>query len=167
MCGRARRFVTLVYLLVGLLLLLGLAGSVLPFLPGVPLILAGALIYAVATDFSPVGLVKLLILAGLAIVAYAVDYAAAALGAKKLGASTWGIVGALLGAVVGIFFGPAGLVLGPLVGAVAGELLRGREFSQSLQGGLGAVLGTLAGAVVKLGLAVVMVALFLFWVWPR
>jgi uncharacterized protein YqgC (DUF456 family) len=159
--------VTFVYLLVGLLLLLGLAGSVLPFLPGPPLIIAAALIYALATDFHPVGLLELLILAGLALVAYGVDYLASAVGAKKLGASAWGVVGAILGAVVGAFFGPAGLLLGPLVGAVAGELLRGRDFSESLRGGLGAVIGALGGAVVKLGLAVVMVALFLFWAWPR
>ena len=109
---------TMVYALVTLLLLGGLVGSVLPLIPGTPLILAGAVIYAVATDFDPVGPWHLLILVGIAAVAYSLDYLAGAAGVKKLGGSRWAMLGAILGAIVGVFFGVLGLMLGPIVGSV-------------------------------------------------
>jgi len=112
------------YILVAALLIAGLAGSLLPLLPGTPLILAAALLHGLVTDFSPIGAGRLLMLAALAALAYVLDYVAGAVGAKKFGGSAWAVVGALVGAVVGLFFGPPGLLIGPVVGAVAGELLR-------------------------------------------
>ncbi len=156
---------TAVYILVGLLILAGLLGSFLPVIPGTPLIVVGALVYAFFTDFETVGFGKLLLLVGISILAYALDYTAGALGAKKFGGSWWGAVGALLGAVAGIFFGPLGLVLGPILGAALGELARSRRLGTSIRSAFGTVLGMLLGTVAKLSLAVVMVSLFLWWIW--
>jgi uncharacterized protein YqgC (DUF456 family) len=156
---------TLVYILVGLLLLLGLLGSVLPFLPGTLLILVGAFVYAWATDFVTLGASRLLILTALTVTAYAVDYVAGAIGVRRIGGSRWAMLGAALGALVGVFFGPLGLILGPIIGAVAAELVQSQEIEASLRSGFGSALGMIAGAVARFSLAVVMVGLFLWWVW--
>ncbi len=155
----------MVYTLVALLLLGGLLGSLLPLIPGTPLILAGTVIYAVATDFDPVGPWHLLILVGIAAVAYSLDYLAGAAGVKKLGGSRWAMLGAVFGAIIGVFFGALGLILGPIVGAVLMELMISKEIRTSLRSGVGTVLGMLLGLVVKFSLAVVMVCLFLWWAW--
>ena len=154
-----------IYVLVGLLMVGGVAGSFLPVIPGTPLIFVGALIYAFATDFDPVGLGQLLALAGISILAYVLDYTAGALGAKKFGGSWWGAAGALVGALAGFFFGPLGLMLGPIAGAWLGELLRSRHFHTSIRSAFGTVVGMLLGTMAKLSLALVMVGLFLWWVW--
>jgi uncharacterized protein YqgC (DUF456 family) len=155
----------LVYAVVAALLVAGLLGAVLPFLPGAPLILAGALLYAIVTDFTPVGWGRLAILGALTVASFVLDCAASALGARRFGGSRWAVGGAVAGALVGVVFGPPGLLLGPVVGAVAGELLRGRELRESVRTGIGAAVGVLAGAIAKLGLALAMVALFLWWLW--
>src|SRR5262245_45475558 len=144
---------------------LALAGSVRPFLPGPPLIFAGALLYAFATGWSPIGAGRLIALVALAALAFALSHVASALGAKRFGGSRWSVVGALAGAMVGLFFGPLGLLLGPLVGAVGGELLRTGNLPASARSGAGALVGMAAGIAANLGVAVVMVGLFLWWVW--
>jgi uncharacterized protein len=150
---------------VGLLMAAGLAGSILPFLPGPPLIVAGALVYAFATNWTPIGIGRLIILGVLAVLAYVLSHVAGALGAKRFGGSWWAVVGALVGAVVGVFFGPLGLLFGPVIGAIAGEFLRSGNLEGSMRSGIGALVGLAAGIVANLGLAIVMVALFLWWVW--
>ena len=155
----------MVNVFVALLLMGGLLGSVLPFIPGTPLILAGAIIYAVATDFNPVGPYHLLILVGIAVAAYSLDYLAGAAGVKKLGGSRWAMLGAVLGAIVGVFLGIPGLILGPIVGSVLMELMISREIRTSLRSGFGTVVGMFLGLVAKISLAVVMVCLFSWWVW--
>jgi len=143
----------------------GLAGSVLPFLPGPPLIFAGALVYAFATNWMPIGIGRLAILGVLAVLAYALGHAASALGAKRFGGSRWAVVGALVGAVIGIFFGPIGLLFGPVIGAVAGEFLKSGDLEVSTRSGVGALVGMAVGVAANLSLAIVMVGLFLWWVW--
>jgi uncharacterized protein YqgC (DUF456 family) len=150
---------------VGLLMAAGLAGSILPFLPGPPLIVAGALVYAFATNWTPIGIGRLIILGVLAVLAYVLSHEAGALGAKRFGGSWWAVVGALVGAVVGVFFGPLGLLFGPVIGAIAGEFLRSGNLEGSTRSGIGALVGLAAGIVANFGLAIVMVALFLWWVW--
>ena len=154
-----------VYVTVGVLLIAGLVGSFLPLLPGTPLIVLGALLYAFMTDFQTIGVGRLLILVGFSLLAYALDYTAGALGVKKFGGSSWAVVGAVLGAVVGVFFGPIGLVLGPILGSVLGELLRSRKLKDSLRSAFGTGVGMLLGVVAKLSLALVMVGLVLWWIW--
>jgi len=153
------------YVLVAVLLIAGLAGSLLPFLPGTPLILGAALVHALATDFNPIGAGRLLVLAGLTAFAFALDYIAGAVGAKKFGGSVWAVVGALVGAVVGLFFGPPGLLIGPVVGAVAGELLKSGEFEHSLKAGFGALVGMAVALLARFALAFTMVGLVLWWLW--
>ncbi len=154
-----------VYALVALLIIVGLIGSVVPALPGVVLILAGAAVHAVATDFDPIGPGRLIILALLMAVAYALDYAAGALGVKRFGGSGWAVTGAVVGALVGLFFGLPGLLLGPLLGSLAAEYAYTRQLSTSARAAFGTVVGLLVGAVAKVGLALAMIALFLFWIW--
>jgi len=154
-----------VYALVALLLIVGLIGSVVPALPGVVLILAGAVVHAVATDFDPIGPGRLAILGLLMVVAYALDYAAGALGVKRFGGSGWAVTGAVVGALVGLFFGLPGLLLGPLLGSLAAEYVYTRQLSTSARAAFGTVVGLLVGAVAKIGLALAMIALFLFWIW--
>jgi len=156
---------TLVNVVVALLMLAGLAGAVVPVLPGTPLVLAGALLHAIATDFTPVGPGRLAILAALAVVGAGLGNLATAVGVRRAGGSRWALVGALVGAVLGLFAAPLGLVLGPLGGAIAGEILRTRRLRGSVRAGLGALLGLLAGAVAHVAVAFVMVALFAWWAW--
>ena len=153
------------YVLVGVLLIVGVAGSVLPFVPGTPLILAAALLHALVTDFSPIGAGRLLLLAGLAAFAYVLEYVAGAVGVKKFGGSAWAIVGAVVGAVVGLFFGPPGLLIGPVVGAVAGELIKSGEVEHSLKAGFGALIGIAVAILGRFALAFTMVGLVLWWIW--
>ena len=152
------------WLVVGALLMLGLIGTVAPFLPGTPLIVLGALVYAYATDWMPVGLGRLAILATLSVLGYVLHYLASALGARGGGGSAWAFVGALAGGIVGLFFGFPGLVLGPPLGAIAGEVLKSGDLRMSIRTGLGAFLGMIAGAVANLAIGVTMIALFLWWV---
>jgi hypothetical protein len=153
------------YILVAALLIVGLAGSVLPLLPGTPLIVAAALLHALVTDFSPIGPGRLLLLAGLAALAYILEYVASAVGVKKFGGSVWAIVGAVVGAVVGLFFGPPGLLIGPVIGAVAGELIKSGEVEHSLKAGFGALVGIAVAILSRVALAVTMVGLIVWWLW--
>ena len=143
-----------------LLVIIGMAGTLLPVLPGVPFVFGGLLLAAWADGFQRVGSVTLVILGFLTALAVAADFLASAFGAKKMGASPRAVLGATIGAVVGIFFGLPGLVLGPFVGAVAGELSANRELLHAGKAGLGTWLGLLLGSVVKLTLAFLMLGVF-------
>lgn len=138
-------------------LLLGLAGVVLPVLPGSLLLFGGALLVAWAGGFALVGWPTLTAVGLLAAVIWAVDWVAAALGAKATGASRWAVAGASLGLLVGLFLGPAGIILGPAVGAVAMEYWQDPDFEKALKAGLGTFVGFLLGSVVKVALAFVLV----------
>jgi uncharacterized protein YqgC (DUF456 family) len=152
------------WFVVGALLLLGLLGAILPFLPGTPLIVLGALVHALATGFTPIGVGRLSILAALAALGYVLHYLASALGARRAGGSAWAAMGALAGGVVGLVFGLPGLLLGPPLGAIAGQLLKSRTVSASIRTGIAAFIGLVVGAVANFAIAVVMIALVLWWV---
>jgi uncharacterized protein YqgC (DUF456 family) len=156
---------TWVEIVVALLMLAGLIGSALPIVPGTPLILAGALVYAFATDFTPVGVGRLVVLTLLAVAAMALAHLASALGVRGAGGSRWAMVGALVGAVLGLAVPPMGLLVGPLLGAIVAELIRTHRLAGSVRAGVGAVVGVLAGIVAHVALAFTMVALFAWWVW--
>ncbi|MFT4197826.1 MAG: DUF456 family protein [Pseudoxanthomonas sp.] len=151
----------LYYALAGLLIVAGLAGVVLPALPGLPLTFCGMLLAAWADRFAHIGWPTLLALALLTALSIVADFAASALGAKRVGASGLAVAGSLAGTVVGLLFVPWGIVLGPLLGAVAGELVHARRLGQAAKVGLGTGLGLLVGVALKVGLAVAMLALFL------
>jgi uncharacterized protein YqgC (DUF456 family) len=142
------------------LVLVGIAGAVLPALPGVPLVFVGLLLGAWIDGFHKVGWVTMTILGLLTLVSFAVDLLASGLGAKKSGASKLAVAGSAVGTLVGLFFGIPGLILGPFVGAVAGELAARRGSSQAMRAGLGTWLGLLVGMAGRLALIFAMVGIF-------
>ena len=153
------------YGIVLLIMFIGVMGNLIPGIPGTPLILAGAVghqLYFVVPGWWWVAA-----LAALGLLALGLDYLATLLGAKKLGATWRGMVGAVLGVVVGVFvFPPIGLIVGPFVGAMGFEWAFGREARESAKAGVGAVLGLALGVVGKLICSVVMFALFAYAAWP-
>ena len=151
----------ILYVLAGLLIVLGLLGTVLPALPGVPLIFAGMLLAAWAGGFQKIGIATVVVLAVLTALALLADLAAGALGTRTAGASRWAFLGAALGALVGIFFGLPGLLLGPFAGAVGAELIATGNLRRSGAAGAGAALGLVLGALAKIALAFTMLGLFL------
>jgi uncharacterized protein YqgC (DUF456 family) len=150
-----------------LLMGLGLAGSVLPGIPGPPLILAAAVLHRLY--FGPAGVSNLVLglLIGLTALSVLLDYASSLLGARRLGATWRGVLGAALGAMVGLAFGPLGVLLGPFVGATLLEALSGRSWREASRAGLGATLGFLAGTAGKVACSLAMIGLFLLSVLTR
>jgi uncharacterized protein YqgC (DUF456 family) len=162
---------TILYIIAAILVLVGLAGIILPALPGIPLIFAGMLLAAWTDGFDKVGPGLLVALGVLTLLSVAVDFWAAAVGAKRVGASRLAIVGAVVGTFAGLFFGPLGLFVGPFAGAVVGELLHGRRLDAGGMGlatkvGFGTWLGIVFGIALKLMLAFAMLGLFA-WGWWR
>src|SRR3954453_11999802 len=119
----------LYFILSGALIIAGIAGTVVPILPGVPLVFAGMLLAAWADHFQHIGAFTLAILGVLCALALVIDFAAGLLGAKRVGASGRALWGASFGTLIGLFFGLPGLLLGPFLGAALGELSAGRELA--------------------------------------
>lgn len=153
---------TLYYAVAVILVMVGIAGVILPALPGLPLVFAGMLLAAWAGGFQQIGWVTLVVLGLLTLLSLAVDFFATVVGAKRVGASKKALLGAVVGTVAGLFFGIIGLFVGPFVGALLGELWHSREIGQATKVGLGTWLGILLGTVLKLGLAFAMLGLFAF-----
>lgn len=144
------------------LIVAGLAGVVLPVLPGLPLAFAGMLLTAWADGFERVGGWSLAVLAFLTLLSLAADILAGAVGAKRAGAGTMAIAGAAVGTVVGLLFGLPGLLLGPFVGAMAGELWHTRHLPRATRVGVATWLGLLLGTVLKVAIAFAMLGVFIF-----
>lgn len=142
------------------LIVLGLAGTVLPALPGTAFVLAGIVLGAWIDDFTRVGPVTVGIVAVLAVVAWVLDYVAGLLGAQKAGASRQALVGAVVGTVAGLFMGLVGVLFMPLVGAAVGEYLARRDERRAVHVGVATWLGLMAGLIAKVVIAFVMVGLF-------
>lgn len=143
-----------------LLMGLGVVGSILPGLPSTPLVFIGALGHKLY--FGPAGPDWWVVVAiGIFMVtSLAVDYVASVYGAKKLGATWRGAVGAIAGGLIGLFFSIPGILLGPFIGATAFEMAGGRAWKEASKAGVGATLGLLAGAIGKLACCVAMIFLF-------
>jgi hypothetical protein len=148
------------WLLALLLVVVGIAGSVLPALPGVTLVFLGLLLAAWIGDFQQVGPFPLVVLGLLTLMSFVIDLAATALGAKRVGATKLAVVGAALGTVAGLFLGLPGLILGPFVGAVAGELMSHGQVQQATRAGIATWVGLLFGTLAKLALVFTMLGLF-------
>ena len=142
------------------LVAIGVAGIVFPALPGHIFIFAGLLLAAWANDFTRVGPWPLLVIGVIGAASYFVDLVAAALGARQVGASKRAVAGAALGTLLGIPLGLPGVVFGPLVGAVLGELSVNRQFGRAAGVGMAAWIGFLIGTAVKVGLAFLMIGIF-------
>lgn len=153
-------FDTIAQVVAALLVLVGLAGIVLPALPGIPLMFAGMLLAAWADGFRHVGAWSLLALALITILSLLADFWASALGAKRVGASRKALWGSVLGTFAGLFLMPFGLLLGPFLGALIGELWHGSQWLKATQVGFGTWLGLVAAIILKLTLAFAMLGLF-------
>ena len=150
-----------VYLaLSALLVIVGLAGTVLPVLPGVLLVFGGLFLAAWAEDFSRVGIIGLTLIGTLAALAFVADFVASLLGARRVGASPRALLGATLGGIAGIFFGIPGLLLGPFLGAVLGELWARGGLAQAGKVGIGTWIGLLVAAIAKVVIAFAMIGTF-------
>lgn len=147
------------YLLAVILIVGGLVGAVLPTLPGIPMIFGGIWLAAALDNYRHLGTTWLIVLGTLAAFGVAMDFIAASLGAKRVGASSLAIWGATAGTFVGMFFGIPGLILGPFAGALIGELISSKSVLRSTHVGIGTWFGLLFGALVKLVLSLVIVAL--------
>lgn len=142
------------------LMMIGVLGALFPAIPGTPLIFAAAVGHRFVVGESGAQTWVLVTLGILAILALAADYAASLYGAKSLGASKWGILGAGIGGLVGLFLGPFGILLGPFVGAFSFEFAGGRAWRDSAKAGAGATIGLLVGAVGKVACGIGMTLLF-------
>jgi hypothetical protein len=143
-------------------ILLGIAGTFVPVLPGVPLVFIAIAAYGWHEGFINVTPRYLVIIAGVTVLSLFVDYLSTYLGAKYFGSSKKGLYGAVIGSFVGLFiFPPAGLLIGPWVGAIMGEFLEGNDWNKAWRSGMGAVIGLFSGIAFKLVLATVMLVSFL------
>jgi uncharacterized protein YqgC (DUF456 family) len=151
----------LAYIAAAILVLIGLAGIILPALPGLPVMFAGMWLAAWADGFKFVSGWTVLLLGVLTVLSLVVDVGATAMGAKRVGAGKLAMLGAALGTVFGgLFFSIPGLILGPFVGAMAGELVRGKELREASKIGFGTWVGLAFGTALKLALAFAMLGIF-------
>lgn len=150
----------LVWILSVMLVGVGLAGTLLPALPGAPLVFGGLLLAAWADGFQNVGVGTVVVLAVLTALAFCVDFISSSLGARGAGASRGAVVGAALGTLIGLFFGFAGIILGPFLGATIGEFIARRNLIRAGRAGVATWIGFMLGIGVKLILAFTMVGVF-------
>ncbi|MGC4079903.1 MAG: DUF456 domain-containing protein [Rubrivivax sp.] len=152
--------IALLWSLVVLLMLVGVAGTVLPVLPGTALVFAGAWLGAWIDGYERVSVYTVVVLGAMAVLAWALDYVAALMGARRVGASPQALVGAAIGTVAGLLAGFVGVLFMPFVGAAAGEYLARRDEQRAMQVGLATGLGLLLGMVAKVAIAFAMVGVF-------
>jgi uncharacterized protein YqgC (DUF456 family) len=149
-----------------ILILLGLAGCVLPLLPGPPLSFIGLLLLALLKHFSPpLTPTLIIVMAALTIATTLGDYLIPLWGAKRYGTSKWGIWGSVAGIAIGLLLSPFGMLLGALIGAVVVEWLVQKEKEKALKAGWGVIMGSLLGAVLKLGVSGIMAYYFIRGLW--
>lgn len=152
---------TTLWIVAILLIVVGVAGTVLPALPGVPLIFGGVLLAAWIGDFQRISVFTVIVLAVLAVLGIVIDYIAAAISAKRAGASKYGIIGAAIGTVAGIFTGLWGLLFMPLMGAAIGEFIAHKDAFRAGKVGAATWFGLLIGTAIKLAIAFTMVGVFI------
>lgn len=152
----------LLWIVVVILVVVGIAGVIFPVLPGAPLVFLGLLLAAYIDNFTRVDWSPTLtVLAILTVLSLGVDIIATALGAQRVGASRKALWGATLGAIIGIFFGIFGLIFGPFIGAMAGQYMSQRDLLQAGRVGMGTWLGILIGAAIKIALIFAMLGIFI------
>ena len=146
------------------LVLIGLAGTVVPMLPGIPLVFAGFLVWGLASEWRDFPVRVVVIVGAVTLLVTFLDYYAGAAGAKKYGSSKAGVWGAIIGGIIGVLvFNIPGLIIGPFVGAVAGELFTGKSQKEAWRAGWGAFVGIVAGNLLKIITALVMAGLFFYY----
>jgi len=153
--------ITFLWILCAVLILAGLAGTVLPVLPGTLLVWGGVVLGAWIDDFTRVGVTTLAVVTVLAVLAWGLDYVAGLMGAKKAGASKLALLGAAAGTVVGLFMGLVGVLFMPLAGAAAGEYLAQKDQARAVKVGVATWVGIMVGLIAKVVLSFIMVGIFL------
>ena len=143
-----------------LFMVVGLLGCIIPALPGPPLSYVGFLLLHF-TDKVQFSITQIWVLLALVVIAQVIDYFIPVLGSKYSGGTKWGSWGAFIGSVVGLFFLPWGLLLGPFLGAVVGELLGDADMKSALKSGTGALLGFILGTVLKVALCMYFIVLLI------
>jgi uncharacterized protein YqgC (DUF456 family) len=148
------------FLILGIILMiLGIIGCLVPVLPGPPLSFLGIILLHI-TRFGHFSKTTLIILAGIAVVVTIMDFIVPVWGTKKFGGSKYGIRGATVGLIAGLFFGPIGIIIGPLIGAFVGEMLFKDDMNYALKAGFGSLLGFLTGIGLKLAASLIMAFYF-------
>lgn len=166
LCPSKHGLMDIVLLIIALILLIvGIVGSVLPFLPGVPVSWVGLLLFyltsAVPMDYTILGITLVV-----TILIYAMQYIIPAYGTKYFGGSKYGMWGATIGLVVGIFLPiPGGIFIGPFLGAFLGELMNRSASKVALKAALGSFVGLLASTFMELVVALGFLFLFFFKLW--
>jgi uncharacterized protein YqgC (DUF456 family) len=153
--------ITLLWVLCVVLMVLGLAGTVLPVLPGTLLVWAGIVLGAWIDDFARISMTTLAVITLLAVLAWALDYAAGWMGAQRAGASKQALVGAAVGTVLGLFMGFVGVLFMPLVGAALGEYLARKDHGRAAKVGVATWVGIVVGLVAKVVISFIMVGIFI------
>lgn len=148
--------------LTGFLFLVGLITSFLPVVPGNLLVWLGVIIHKLWMGEASVSWTIVLLISGITIVGQLGDFYLGIWGARKFGASWKGVIGALLGAIIGLFLPPPlfWLIAGPIIGAIIGELIAGRNFKEGGRAGIGTLIGGAVSFALKFGLSVCVVAIF-------
>lgn len=154
----------LLIILGGISLLIGFLGCIIPALPGPPVSYVGMLLLH-GTDKVQYSTVQLLVWFGLVLLTLLLDYVVPMWGSRYSGGSKWGSWGAFIGSIAGLFFLPYGLLLGPFLGAMTGELLGDRNLSVALKSGIGSLLGFLFGTVLKVALCTYFIVVFFSSLW--
>lgn len=151
---------TIGWIIATLLIVVGVAGTVLPALPGTLFVLSGIVLGAWLDDFARIGPWTIAAITLLAVLAWVTDYVSTVMGAKKAGASTLAVIGAAIGTIAGIFMGLIGILFMPLVGAALGQFISERNAGKAAKVGIATWLGMLVGTVIKLGLTFMMIGIF-------
>ena len=150
----------MLWILCAALILVGLAGTVLPVLPGTILVWGGIVLGAWIDDFTRVSMTTVVVISVLAVLAWGLDYVAGLMGAKKAGASKQALIGAAAGTVLGLFMGFVGVLFMPLVGAAVGEYLAQKDQTRAVKVGVATWIGIMVGLIAKVVLAFIMVGIF-------
>ncbi|HEY4092914.1 MAG TPA: DUF456 domain-containing protein [Luteibacter sp.] len=147
------------YLLSAVLIVGGVAGAILPVLPGIPMIFGGIWLAAAVDAYQHLGWGWLIAIGIIGAVGVALDFISASLGAKKIGATPRALWGAGVGTTVGMFFGIPGLIIGPFAGAVVGELSSGKSILRSAHVGVSTWVGMLVGMLAKVVISFLMLGM--------
>ena len=148
------------YVIAGILIVAGFVGAILPNLPGIPVMFGGMLLAAWIGHFQKIPVWVIVVLGVLAGFSVLFDFVAGSFGARRYGASKAAVWGAFLGTIVGLFFGIPGIILGPFVGAVVGQLASGSPVDHAARVGFGTWVGLMIGTAIKLAVAFMMLGTF-------
>ena len=156
---------TLWIVITALIMFTGFAGTLLPFLPGIPIIYGGYLFYGLVTGWQDYGLRAMVAWGVVVGVVTLLDFYAGSIGAKRYGASKLAVWGSIIGAVVGVIFGNLlGIIVGPFAGAIAGELVAGKSIKEAFRSGWGTIVGFVGGNLLKVAVAIAMIGTFFWWI---